>query len=1856
MKNKKLFAFAKFALLAALLVALTLCCVGCGSGSQIALESEFQDGTVLEYTGDKVQFPLGYVANANGKIQSYAVNYEVIDLSNNESYTDEYATFTLKVGQYQLVYSYANDKNVSKTVNFSIQDTTAPTIEFMDIPNGLFLQDITEDTINKLPLYSIEDASTAEGIDLARVLSFKGESDTEYRQWNYRDINNSYEIESFGTYQYTLTATDAYGNQTVATATWKVKDRDWKPSEMPADGILADYSSEGYCNLIEGGDTNQYYTIGNDYSDEWLAEFEGASGVLKATLGFNNAAGYGNNTIRLRLARSFTQKDLEGKYLAVRMYVEGEHVKSGFLFSGNNVEFREEDSTRRAFTTGVDGLVKGQWMTYYIAADTVEHIGMYPNATYNPNTTFYEGGDPATCIQLCFSREGGYYDDMVLYIDSISIAEVLPDTELTVADGKASWTAVPGAVGYRVDLNGTESIITDTSIKLTGDKGYIRVTPMGDGVLTLDAQTVTGVYGLDAGDKIAAFDDELYAELFSTTLQFSTDAEHSGYKATSLTGSLTGDGLQMDIGAGSWGVVSGVRFQFPKAVSRGDNTTLMLTMNVSDSKFGQIRLYDYTGTYLGVIKLDESNTGKMHTFEVDISSYDKELTGVQFIFGPNSTFTTVPTGVSIVFNSIYLKNTYTPVTIDGQSMMCAGTRVLTPHFTTGDLVQFSDFYIFGVPADNTPLGFSGTVLLDGKKQEKVTVVGYPDVATICFNTVHNGKILTIMKGSYIYYNGIAVEVEETFNAKWNGSEWVTIGSIPAAPADEYVTLADGSKKLIAEKITLTTGYTLSSLVQFTNVYDFGVSAENTPLNFEGTVMLDGEILHNPSIVGYPNLMTITLTADHSGKLLTILEGSVIWYGDKAVVVKETFNMKWNGKSWSSVSQVPEIPSTQYITLSDGTQRELMANVELKTHYTQGDLVQFGNVFDFGCDADNTPLGFEGTVLLNGVEVNAPQFVGYPNNTVICLSSINHKDKVLTIMAGSILYNDTVAVKVKTTFNAKWDGSAWTAVDEIPEAPKTQYITLADGTQRELVDTVELNTGYTADSLVQFMNFYDFGCSADNTPLGFEGTVMLDGKRIANPQFIGYPNNTIICLNNINHKDKVLTVMEGAILYNDTVAVKVKSTFNAKWDGIIWTAVDEIPEPPTTQYITLADGSERELVDTVELKVHWQDNSYVQFGNFYDFGCGADNTPIGFEGTVLLDGETVANPQFVGYPDTATICLNSINHKDKVLTIMEGAILYNDTVAVKVKARFNATWDGSEWTAVADIPVYATLTADKTGSNYVQFKDFYNFGIPNNGTELTFDGKVMLDGEEVENPTFVGYKNNANLRLKNVDHKGKVLTIMAGSKISYNGTTVTVKTTFNATWDGKEWTDVANIPGADLTATLTAGYTASTLVQFPGFYDFGVPVDNTALTFEGTVMLDGKIVEDPQFVGYANASTICLTNIDTSKLLTIMAGSKLSYGTTTVTIENTFNATWNGKTDGSIWTDVAEVPDIPDPALTLAYRWGNANTLQVNTDLPTTVAINNFLATDNGCNLIQGGDQQFGWAGMIDADGTIVITFNFNSEFAENGTYTLAAGSVFGFADGSKYTLDKNYVFTFNGSEWSMTATEPETPDTPAEENKLSFAYRWGNATVLQINTDLPATTPLKDFLATDNGCDIDQTLNQYQNFGYVSMANADDTIVLTFNFGSAFEAGQTYVLPAGAIFGFTDGNTYKLDKNYVFNYDGTTWTMVAAENAITLTYRDGNAGLIQYNTELTDSVPLVDFTSDANGCALIQSGDQTVGWVGMDNADGTIVLSFHFNSEFAENGTYTLSAGSLFGFTDESTYLLMQNLSLKWDGSKWVTA
>ena len=459
---------------------------------------------------------------------------------------------------------------------------------------------------------------------------------------------------------------------------------------------------------------------------------------------------------------------------------------------------------------------------------------------------------------------------------------------------------------------------------------------------------------------------------------------------------------------------------------------------------------------------------------------------------------------------------------------------------------------------------------------------------------------------------------------------------------------------------------------------------------------------------------------------------------------------------------------------------------------------------------------------------------------------------------------------------------------------------------------------------------------------------------------------------------------------------------------------------------------------------------------------------------------------------------------------------------------------------------------------------------------------------------------------------------------------------------KVFSGVAENRTGDL--TLAYRYGTNNLIQV----NTNLPSDTPCVNF--TAGENGCSI-DESANQYQNVGWIGMDNVDGTIVLTFHFNAAFEAGQTYVLSKGSvFGFTDNSKYtldkdytftfDGSGWTMEAA-----EPAVTMQYRWGNANTIQYNTDLPATTPLNNFLATDNGCALVQSGDQAVGWIGMANANDTIVLTFNFNAAFDAGQSYTLSAGSVFGFTDGSKYQLNEDVTLYWDGSAW--------TAEEPAEQ--INLQYRWGNANTIQYNTDLPATTPCVNFTASDNGSNLIQTANQYQNVGWIGMENVDGVIVLTFHFNASFAYGQSYILSAGSVFGFTDGSKYQLNEDVTLYWDGSAWVAEEPPKLINLQYRWGNANTIQYNTDLPATTPCANFTASDNGSNLIQTANQyqNVGWIGMENVDGVIVLTFHFNASFAYGQSYILSAGSVFGFTDGSKYQLNEDVTLYWDEASW---
>lgn len=579
------------------------------AGYKIVLDEPLEFGAEIDYAAE-ISLPGAVVKDKNGEIVSYDIEYRITD-SENKTISSEYSSFALKPGEYTVTYYYSS--MLSLDIKFKVVDRVAPAISFRNVPNDLF---VGVDANGFLPLVDIDDASAVETEVKLEFATFGGEK----HEVEYSKMADSFAVTEPGVFTFTVTATDASGNKTTESVTWLAKDPGWTDSALE-DGLYSDFGEEAYLNTVKAGDVNKYWTV-SDYTQGWLENYEGASGVLKLGLSFTDTQ---NTSVAVKLAKPIKWSDLKGKYILARVYVEGDGLENYFGFAGNQkIQFADELS---AATEKKSPLVTGKWTTYALDCDRAVALRMYSDENDdkdNPSSDIKQ-------IQFCFTRSDKSLARMYLYLDGISVAEKLPAAEnVKVENGVLAWNAVENASGYRVNVNGTETVTDKTQITLTETKGYAFVTALGNEKTYTESDKSFAVFGLEAKDgEYASFDDPLYEYFVGDDVK--VGSETAGYKPTSVSVKYdeTNRKLTATVGKGGWGICTALAMRFPRKVDVSEVKTIALGMTADVAGMcNEIAVYDYDYTkQLGKIVIEEGVT----RYFIDVSEMD-ELGGLQFVY------------------------------------------------------------------------------------------------------------------------------------------------------------------------------------------------------------------------------------------------------------------------------------------------------------------------------------------------------------------------------------------------------------------------------------------------------------------------------------------------------------------------------------------------------------------------------------------------------------------------------------------------------------------------------------------------------------------------------------------------------------------------------------------------------------------------------------------------------------------------------------------------------------------------------------------------------------------------------------------------------------------------------------------------------------------------------------------------------------------------------------------------------------------------------------------------------------------------------------------------------------------------
>lgn len=1029
------------------------------AGYKIVLDEPLEFGAEIDYAAE-ISLPGAVVKDKNGEIVSYDIEYRITD-SENKTISSEYSSFALNPGEYTVTYYYSS--MLSLDIKFKVVDRVAPAISFRNVPNDLF---VGADKNGFLPLVDIDDASAVETEVKLEFATFGGEK----HEVEYSKMADSFAVTEPGVFTFTVTATDASGNKTTESVTWLAKDPGWTDSALE-DGLYSDFGEEAYLNTVKAGDVNKYWTV-SDYTQGWLENYEGASGVLKLGLSFTDTQ---NTSVAVKLAKPIKWSDLKGKYILARVYVEGDGLENYFGFAGNQkIQFADELS---AATEKKSPLVTGKWTTYALDCDRAVALRMYSDENDdkdNPSSDIKQ-------IQFCFTRSDKSLARMYLYLDGISVAEKLPAAEnVKVENGVLAWNAVENASGYRVNVNGTETVTDKTQITLTETKGYAFVTALGNEKTYTESDKSFAVFGLEAKDgEYASFDDPLYEYFVGDDVK--VGSETAGYKPTSVSVKYdeTNRKLTATVGKGGWGICTALAMRFPRKVDVSEVKTIALGMTADVAGMcNEIAVYDYDYTkQLGKIVIEEGVT----RYFIDVSEMD-ELGGLQFVYQNKIDGTLQDMGDrKITFDFDFIAPAVElgapEVTVDNANKTISWNAVenavsyaiVKDGETIGRTTELSydcsdtgEFTTLGVMAEGTGRFLSGAVgyaeiTLDGT--DWIEVKGMLTVAKIAWATK---DLIQLEFSSGTEYAANAALKAERFALTINGKEFTVTGVVTTDVSTKIVVNGDfsalkkGDVLVVGAKTTLNANGVVYGLTEsYTAIFageagdEYGtynwcafageLSFAKTDWSSAGVIQIvfntikeadqtvfdasgikayaSGSAMSFAEIRWHQSVNKLALSFGQPGAdatygvpVITIKGGSVITAAGRAYVFDKDYMFAYSSvhDRWSLVSS-PETVSLSW--------PENSSSLQLK--------------FDRDLwDGEMTVDASRMNVLSNGVKVDVTALKDSPAHIRVqgafsTQTAEGYDVPTLVIKAGSLamLHNTSVLFAEDVTF--VWNGTAWT---------------------------------------------------------------------------------------------------------------------------------------------------------------------------------------------------------------------------------------------------------------------------------------------------------------------------------------------------------------------------------------------------------------------------------------------------------------------------------------------------------------------------------------------------------------------------------------------------------------------------------------------------------------------------------------------------------------------------------------------------------------------------------------------------------------------------------------------------------------
>lgn len=639
MKRRKLFLCLVIGLVLSLCMAVFTACDE-APASKIIIEQKVASTAEL---GTYITVPTAYAVDENDQRIDDEVDIKVVNPHGIIVATSVIDIKAKICGNYKITYSYKDAEAVTYAVK--VQDTTGPIVTAKDIFYNPYLNE-------EVRLFDVK-MDDLSGVDneQTEIKIYHKETGEEYPITQMR----TFFPDKTGIYVYSVTAVDSFGNETVKE--WEVQIYDRTFTDESATGMMiASFDTPEYVNVFGSGTVTD---MAGNIKAEILDEYDGFNGVAKIDLEyFNHNFGY-YSSFNLIFPTGYTYK--EGTRVAIKIKAEDTSfnnnmvsifnyefthhpihgqvsVGNGYVKEGEWTTIILEPSVLKQLKE-TDGTIKGVQLsikrsesftetftqTFYIASITeIETLSAPQNLRKSGNKVVWDAIDGASKYSVSLNGEqievntaecdlpsGGYtvkvkaIGDGVFYEDSVFSAQLTnrvgKPTDLVLEENTLKWKAVSNAVGYVVDINGTQTDVgTATSIAWDKpqDTNYIvKVKAKGDGSVWYDSEEAGMAirYLAQPEGYVADFSDELYEyDVFNMNVSNEGMYKAADYKADYLPTYEGANGvlkIQMVAGAQGWAVIA---LKLPETLSLDTLWSLSIKFRlegVENGAYKGLRIY-----------------------------------------------------------------------------------------------------------------------------------------------------------------------------------------------------------------------------------------------------------------------------------------------------------------------------------------------------------------------------------------------------------------------------------------------------------------------------------------------------------------------------------------------------------------------------------------------------------------------------------------------------------------------------------------------------------------------------------------------------------------------------------------------------------------------------------------------------------------------------------------------------------------------------------------------------------------------------------------------------------------------------------------------------------------------------------------------------------------------------------------------------------------------------------------------------------------------------------------------------------------------------------------------------------------